>query len=173
MVTRSFFPGQRSLPIVLLFVFVSTAVLVGCSNVENTADDVQDAVDDAADNLPGVGEHVLHATLTGAAEVPGPGDPNGTGDADVTIDTEDGEVCYEIETTNIDPITAAHVHRGAAGESGGPVVTFNISGDGLDGCTTGVSRTLVQEIISSPAAFYVNVHNAAYPNGALRGQLAH
>ena len=67
----------------------------------------------------------------------------------------------------VEPIAAAHIHRGAADTTGGIVVHFNpYSG----GCTE-VDRGLALEIITDPSAFYVNVHNAIYPAGALRGQL--
>ena len=38
------------------------------------------------------------------------------------------------------------------------------------GCTT-ASKALVRSIMKSPAGFYVNVHNAKHPLGAMRGQL--
>ncbi len=33
------------------------------------------------------------------------------------------------------------------------------------------STQLVQQILAHPGRYYVNVHNAAYPGGAARGQL--
>ncbi len=30
----------------------------------------------------------------------------------------------------------------------------------------------VAEILANPSAYYVNVHNAEFPSGAIRGQLA-
>jgi hypothetical protein len=33
-------------------------------------------------------------------------------------------------------------------------------------------RELILEIIQNPEAFYVNVHNADFPAGAVRGQLS-
>ncbi len=38
----------------------------------------------------------LSADLTGAAEVPGPGDPDGTGRGEFRIHAKSGEVCYEL-----------------------------------------------------------------------------
>jgi hypothetical protein len=35
-----------------------------------------------------------------------------------------------------------------------------------------VSRQLIKELRKSPDQFYVNVHNADFPPGALRGQLS-
>jgi hypothetical protein len=57
--------------------------------------------------------------LTGAAEVPGPGDPDGSGTATLTINPGTGQVCWTIETTNVAPLTAAHIHVGSATEAGG------------------------------------------------------
>lgn len=111
------------------------------------------------------------ASLTGAAEVPGPGDPNGTGMADISIVDEIDQVCYEISVTGIAPATAAHIHAGAAGEAGPPVITLEAPTNGeVSGCTT-ASDAVIDRIEANPNSFYVNIHNAEYPNGAIRGQL--
>ena len=34
-----------------------------------------------------------------------------------------------------------------------------------------IDPALARRIMANPASFYVNVHNAAYPNGAVRGPL--
>ena len=113
-----------------------------------------------------------HATLTGAAEVPGPGDPDGSGRAEVSIADRIDEFCYEIkDVANIQPATMAHVHRGAAGVAGPVVVTLETPTDGHSQACQKVDEAIADEIEANPASFYVNVHNAEYPNGAIRGQL--
>ena len=110
-------------------------------------------------------------SMTGAQEVPGPGDPDGSGTAEVTVDAATPQVCYDLKVAGIDTATMAHIHRGAMGVAGPPVVTLEPPADGAhDGCV-GVARELAAEIIANPAGFYVNVHNAAFPAGAIRGQL--
>ena len=112
----------------------------------------------------------LRATLTGPAEVPGPGDPNGRGTATIRLNQGQGEVCYDITVANIGAPTLAHIHRGATGVEGPPVVTLTENGT-LKGCVSNVSEDLIKEIRQTPGDFYVNVHNAEFPNGAIRGQL--
>ena len=110
-------------------------------------------------------------TMTGAAERPGPGDPDGTGTAELRVNAGQNQVCYTLTVSGIDAATAAHVHRGGPDAAGPPVITLEAPGDGSSsGCAT-VERALAQELIRTPAAFYVNVHNAAVPAGAIRGQL--
>lgn len=109
--------------------------------------------------------------LTGAAEVPGPGDPDGSGSAHITLNQGQGEVCFDIDVANVDPIMAGHIHAAPAGVAGPVVVNFNIAANGLSGCVDGVSKDLIKAIRQNPEAYYINVHNTAYPGGALRGQL--
>jgi len=112
------------------------------------------------------------AALTGAAERPNPGDPDGTGTATLRVNAGQGQVCYTINVANIDAATLAHIHRGGVDVAGPVVVNFTPPADGSsEGCAS-VDRALAQELIRAPAGFYVNVHNAAFPSGAVRGQLS-
>lgn len=111
-------------------------------------------------------------TLTGAAEVPGPGDPDGTGTAKITLNHGQGTVCWEITVSGIDTATRAHIHKGPVGVAGPIVVPILEPGIGsLSGCTE-VDRDLIKDIIQHPEEYYVNVHNSAFAAGAVRGQLS-
>ena len=110
--------------------------------------------------------------LTGEAEVnaagvPNQGDPDGTGTATVTVNPGLGQVCWTIEVADVEPITAAHIHVAPADTTGPIVVHFKPYTGGCDD----IDRELALKIITDPSAYYVNVHNATYPAGALRGQL--
>jgi hypothetical protein len=110
-------------------------------------------------------------TLTGAAEVPGPGDPDGSGTAVLTVNPGAQEICYTLTVEGIAPSIAAHIHVAPAGVAGPVVVPLNPpTGGTSSGCAT-VDRELALAIIRDPQNYYVNVHNADYPAGALRGQL--
>jgi|SRR5215212_11199192 len=118
------------------------------------------------------GGRPLATTLTGAAEVPGPGDPDGTGTALLTLNPGQEEICYQLTVSNIAPATAAHIHVGGVGTPGPVVVPLAPpTGGSSSGCAT-VDRELVKAIIQDPENYYVNVHNATYPAGAIRGQLS-
>ncbi|QDP18858.1 CHRD domain-containing protein [Sphingomonas xanthus] len=117
------------------------------------------------------GGRKLNAELTGAAEVPNPGDADGSGSASVTVNPGQKRVCYELEVTGIAAATAAHIHEAPAGTAGGVVVTLEAPADGDSSGCVEVSRELALEILKRPADYYVNVHNAEFPGGALRGQL--
>lgn len=121
---------------------------------------------------PAHAQESYSADLTGGAEVPGPGDPDGIGIATFDWDEEQEQLCYALSIDDIDPATAAHIHRGAAGEAGPPVVTLDTPGadGGADGCME-IAPALRREIRNNPADFYVNVHNEPFPAGAVRGQL--
>lgn len=116
----------------------------------------------------------LSATLTGAAEVPA-GDPDGTGTAHITINHGQAEVCWTIDVADITlPATAAHIHIGPAGVAGPIVVPLSAPGaDGFaSGCVLDVNRDIIRGLLVAPELFYVNVHNADFPGGAVRGQLS-
>jgi len=115
-------------------------------------------------------------TLTGAVEVPGPGDADASGTALITLNQGQGEVCFDLSWAGIDgTVTAAHVHVGAAGVAGPVVVPLfaaPLSGtDRASGCVSGVSEELIKVIRQDPENYYVNVHSTVFPAGAVRGQL--
>jgi hypothetical protein len=124
------------------------------------------------------------ADLTTSGTITPTGDPDGTGRASFTFDITNAldpvagaNVCWDITYSGIDTVTAAHIHRGAAGV-GGPVVvpaanaSFpNLTQTGTTGCTA-MAGTLATEIVTTPANFYINVHTTLFPGGAIRSQLA-
>lgn len=81
------------------------------------------------------------------------------------------EVCFDVDVPEDLAATAAHIHQGAAGVAGPVVVNFGAPGGiGFVGCVQ-VAKTVADSIKATPANFYVNVHNAQFPAGAIRGQL--
>ena len=149
-----------------LVLFVSIAVLTICAFTSFTLANQNKNHDKEHGGQP------LTATLSGAAEVPGPGDTDGTGTANVTLNHGQGQVCYDITVSNIEKPTAAHIHVGAAGAEGGVKVPLKAAADGSwKGCTT-VDKAVVKEIMDNPSNYYVNVHTADFPKGAIRGQLS-
>jgi hypothetical protein len=121
--------------------------------------------------IASAGGRPFSTSLTGAAEAPGPGDPDGSGSAFVTLNQGQGEVCFDITVENVAPILASHIHVGPAGSPGPVVVNFNVPANGLSGCVS-ADPDLIKDIRQNPEAYYVNVHNADFPAGALRGQLS-
>lgn len=117
----------------------------------------------------------LRAELQGENEVPGPGDEDGEGIAHVFIDPEAATVCYSIVVSNITlPATGAHIHQGGADVAGPVVVPFDNPDEtgSSAGCVLDVDADLVEDIVDNPAGYYVNVHNADFPGGAIRDQLS-
>lgn len=129
-------------------------------------------------SMAGTATTQLTANLNGHKEVPGPGDPDGDGMADITLDATRGRVCFDLSWRRIGKPIAAHIHRGPAGVAGPVKVLFFETPTPLPssitevkGCVRGVDSALIQRIVDNPARFYVNIHTRAYPDGAIRGQL--
>lgn len=158
---------------------VAAAALVGaCADGSPTTPDVsglQDAgATAAATAFPeqDQGGRLLTAVMTGADEAPGPGDPDGTGTARFTLNAGQEEVCYALTVTGIAPATAAHIHIAPPGEPGPVVVPLAPPTEGSSQGCASASRELILDILRAPQAYYVNVHNADFPAGAVRGQLS-
>jgi hypothetical protein len=106
-------------------------------------------------------------TLVGTSE------PNAKGTAALRLRKDVGKVCYRLHVESVTlPAAAAHIHRGGAGVNGPVVVPFTApdATGNSSGCAD-ATAALIDEIIASPAGFYVNVHTKEHPAGAIRAQL--
>ena len=124
----------------------------------------------------------LFAVLNGGNECNGAvvcrqGDLNGIGSATITFPTAT-MVCWGINVDSLAGANAAHIHSGFSGLNGGIVVNLtppNAPAAGNPGASSGcvgeIAAGIVAAIRNDPTRFYVNVHNVAFPNGAVRGQL--
>jgi hypothetical protein len=112
----------------------------------------------------------LEAHLTADAEVPDPGPAGASGHATVTVNGDNGSVCYDVSYTGPGTVTLGHIHRGAAGVAGDVVVDLKVMANTHKACVQG-DPGFVQAIETSPETHYVNLHTAEYGAGAVRGQL--
>lgn len=120
---------------------------------------------------------VFVADLTGAAEVPGPGDDGASGRVEIES-AVGGEWCIDMEATGLSAdVTDSHIHFGTAGSSGDVVIPIgeptSVDGDVdvWDDVCVEVGDELAAEILDAPQAFYANIHTVDFPPGAIRGQL--
>ena len=141
----------------LLLVALAPAALAACQTVREEVNEV-------------IGDN-FRADLSGAQEVPGPGDPDGWGRATMAFNDTTNAICTDLEVRDIGTVTAAHIHRGGPGVAGPPVVPLDAPHDNDSNDCDIVADALLDEISRNPGGFYVNVHTAEYPAGAIRGQI--
>lgn len=113
----------------------------------------------------------LFSVMTGAKEPEG-GDPNGRGSFTAIVDGN--RLCYGLTNRNIEAPGAAHIHSGRSGVAGDIVVPLEQPSSGDPGASSDcvrVDRSLARAILANPNRYYVNVHTAGLPAGAVRGQL--
>ena len=111
---------------------------------------------------------VYPVVLSGLNEVPS--QANGySGSGDVTIAPGTDQACVDL-TLDLggEAITGLHIHQANAGVNGGVVVNFA----GNPNTCVAISGALADAIVANPAGYYVNVHTATYPGGAVRAQLS-
>jgi hypothetical protein len=121
------------------------------------------------------------ATLSGQDEVP-PTNSQATGMAEFTVMGD--SVGYTVNASNMQGVTAGHIHSGKQGENGPVVVTLfkndspsnevsetgSITPDKLEGPMAGKQLTDLASAMSNGDT-YVNIHTEQNPNGEIRGQL--
>jgi hypothetical protein len=122
-----------------------------------------------------------HGAETFVVSLAPSGDPNGSGFAVVNVNASTEKVCYVVFVRNIDQpqepapgLGSAHIH---VLPSGAIAVDLEASfralgGDAYvaSGCVH-ADATVIENIVEHPELYYVNVHTAAYPGGAVQGAL--
>ena len=110
----------------------------------------------------------LKVTLTGAEETP-PVATSAIGTGSISI-AADKTVRGTIKTTGMEG-TVAHIHLGAPGQSGPPIITLEKGADGAWSVPAGSKLTDEQYASFKAGQLYVNVHSAEHKAGEIRGQL--
>jgi hypothetical protein len=149
--------------------------LGACGDDDGDGDDAKVTAETtgSGQNTQGTAES-LKARLSGAEEVPGPGVANGVGA--VLVDITGTRGCYDLKVTMGEKPTKAHIHQGVKGASGPVVVDLNPAFEPGESSLNAKScvdlaADLVAKLLADPAAYYINVHSEAHPDGAVRGQL--
>jgi hypothetical protein len=121
--------------------------------------------------LVGVGSAVatdVKVHLVGAEETP-PVTTTATGDGTIVI-AADKSVSGTIKTAGIEG-TVAHIHLGAPGVAGPPIITLNKGAGEVWSVPAGSKLTDDQYASFKAGNLYVNVHSAVHPPGEIRAQL--
>ncbi len=106
--------------------------------------------------------------LSGKNEVP-PVTTEAMGSSMIVV-ASDGSVSGDITTTGMTG-TMAHIHMGASDSNGPPIVTLT-KGDNGQWMVPADTKLNAEQLKAYQAGgLYVNVHDAAHPNGAVRAQL--
>jgi len=119
----------------------------------------------------------LYAVMTGAAERPGPGDPDAVGQAYITIDDSTDTLCLTLQYTRVDGTPSGlHIHLAPSTAAGPVVVPFSTPqrvGSGVfTQCVTVEDEELLDDIAARPRRYYINLHSSpSFGPGAIRGQL--
>ena len=165
-----------------LYLFALTAIVTTvCSLTAITLFDPKPNILNAYDTVAG-----FNVQLAGSEEVPSV-DTKATGSAEFKAPHFDS-IYYSVNVSNIDKVTAAHIHSGKTGENGPIVVTLfktespssevmngiltsgNITNADLEGPMAG--KTLIDlNKAMELGETYVNVHTEEHPNGEIRGQI--
>src|SRR4051812_6940173 len=157
---------------------VAGMVLVAVGGPASAHDDHPAPATPAGGAAPAGAPVYLTADLKGSNEVPvanGPkvGAKDGRGHA--TVRVRGTEICFSLDWSKIDAPTQGHIHGAAAGTNG-PVVAGLFAGTvpqpvtAATGCTA-ADPAVTADIVAHPDKHYVNLHSAAFPGGAVRGQL--
>lgn len=110
----------------------------------------------------------IKVSLTGAEETPAV-TTSATGKGTLHI-AKDKSVSGSVKTSGIEGI-AAHIHVGAKGEAGPPIITLTKGADGTWTVPAGSKLTDEQWADYKAGKLYVNVHSDQHKPGEIRGQL--
>jgi len=110
----------------------------------------------------------MEVTLTGSTVVP-PVVTTATGTGQFTI-TPDHKVIGSIKVFGLMP-TMAHIHEGAVGKNGPPIITLGKTADDSYAVPPDAKLSDAQYTSFMAGNLYVHVHTAKHPGGELRAQL--
>ena len=110
----------------------------------------------------------ISVKLVGAEETP-PITTAATGAGTISI-AADKSVSGTVKTQGIEG-TVAHIHLGAVGQAGPPIITLTKGNGGAWSVPAGSKLTDDQYASFKAGNLYVNVHSADHPAGEIRGQL--
>jgi CHRD domain-containing protein len=140
----------------------------------------------AAATQAGQGQKLLSAKLSGAAVVPGPGNPDGSSaTVELRLAPNKKEVCfkasYSITGPSSEEPNRGEVHRGREGVAGPVVVTLftptffpNAPNAHCGGGFRSVKAkpSVLKDLARHPRRFYVELDSPTFPAGEWRGQLS-
>jgi hypothetical protein len=109
----------------------------------------------------------IRISLSGDQEVP-PVTTAAKGSGTITVNN-DMTVRGSVATTGVEG-TMAHIHHGAAGKNGPPIITLTKSGDNWM-VPADAKLSDAQYKAFKAGELYVNVHSAAHKGGEVRGQI--
>jgi hypothetical protein len=150
--------------------------------------------DEDSDPGPSNQPLVFTASMSAAQETTavGGGENNATGTATVTITpTRDAanaitggtaQLVFTVQgLTSSSNIILAHVHTGATGVAGPPIINANITAAtaiptplgsaSFDRSGIATDAATINAIVANPGGHYFNVHTTSNPGGVVRGQL--
>lgn len=110
----------------------------------------------------------VSVTLTGAEETP-PVTTSATATGKLSV-ADDGSVSGTLKAIGIDGI-AAHIHEGAPGQKGPPIITLDKGADGTWIVPAGSKLTDEQIASFKSGNLYVNIHSVEHKPGEIRAQL--
>lgn len=109
----------------------------------------------------------VQVMLSGDQEVP-PVATAAKGSGTISVKDDMG-VAGSFETTGMDGIMG-HIHHGAAGKNGQPIITLSKSGN-MWTVPAGSRLTGEQYRAFKAGELYVNIHSATHKGGEVRGQI--
>ena len=177
--TKSVFVSSIIAMLVLGLVGIGSFVIISPSFAQ-----VNDTNTNNNNNNNNNNDNVEYSTvLSGDQEVP-PVNTQATGIADFSLSNDGDSIDYTITATDIEAVTAGHIHFGIEGQNGPVVVTLfefdlpqnevsesgTISADDLSGPLEGMHISDLVDTLNDGNA-YANIHTEQNPNGEIRGQI--
>ena len=131
-------------------------------------------------------EKGFKAVLSGSEAVPAV-TTTAKGEATFTLGNYGKELLYKVTVSDIENVTAVHIHYGKMGKNGPPLALVDIKGKkaGKFSGTLAEGKITAKELLGSlkgktvkdlakeieEGDTYLNVHTDKYPDGELRGQI--